>query len=748
MALELTTFVGDWTDSLGNDVRCASGGRGVQVSLTKPDGKGKEIVLTIKKVGVSSFQCGHYDLDQEHSTPNRIVWRDRRFKEKSSIWTKKGIYDAAISESSWPSSQSGFQAPAAVASMLPQQASAPAAATSLAMPGVQDLSKSNAASSGSSSTWRPPVGPPGSLQAATPTKMENVLSSDRAEKMGVKQEDDLHSKTSTTFSAPAVTLTHSQTTSTNTGAVPTKLQSMLRTYDDTAASDDEAVKPRRGEGKESTADVDDRWSDVLDMLSAAASVPDGSTKVEQDQQQQHQQQQPQQQHQLQPQQQPQRQPQQFPQQQFNGGQPQHQQHTNNQTQQQQLSAAFLNHANSAHAFMQMPTNMAMNIHPGQSFVMPGMPPPGQVVMPGMNMSIPPVLPHLQGTSPPVVPGFAGAGAAAGINDLFTSFGMPQAPPVVPVSSGALAAAAASAMGMAGTAQMSEEAIREAVLTETLARLLREKTGVGGSAVPPWRRSHAPADASVPAESNTDLNPANTSPTSSSMPSSNQQPPAGNTIHVPLADNSNAHASTSSSASPPNKEEAPLDKFIKIFGLDELAAKCLMKLQDDEAAFVIESCQNRLKYAANPSAVVMIAIKSVASKVGRRYYGSREAGEGGKSKDGAGELQFFEGSPASPEANAADSEAAQNLAPAQFDPYMAAGPEHGEDDEIEEEEEEEELVVDQEVDPGAPQAKRARIDESQKQNTADVLPSVVQSEANGEDEDDEHAGSLFFVDTGQ
>eukprot|EP00930_Biecheleria_cincta_P021622 TRINITY_DN15975_c0_g5_i1.p1 TRINITY_DN15975_c0_g5~~TRINITY_DN15975_c0_g5_i1.p1 ORF type:complete len:726 (-),score=196.67 TRINITY_DN15975_c0_g5_i1:198-2375(-) len=725
MALELTTFVGDWTDSLGNDVRCATGGRGVQVSLTKPDGKGREIVLTIKKVGVSSFQCGHYDLDQEHSTSNRIVWRDRRFKDKSSIWTRKGLYDAAVPGSSWQSSQPGFQATAAVACIPSSQASAPAAAaaTNLAMPGGQDLSKSSTA-------WRPPLGPPPvSIHAATATKQENMSSSDRPEKVGVKQEN----------------VAHEQTSSTNPGVVPTKLQSMLRTYDETAVSDDEAVKPRR-EGKESTSDVDDRWSDVLDMLSAAASAPDSSTKAEMDQQQQHQPQQHhhQQQHQLQQQQQPQQQTQQFPQQQFNNGH-------------QQMSAAFLNQANSAHGFMQMPTNMPMNGHPGQPFVMPGMPPPGQVVMPGMNMQMPPV-PHLQGASPPVVSGFAGAGGAGGINDLFTSFGMPQAPPTVPVSSGALAAAAASAMGMAGTAQMSEEAIREAVLTETLARLLREKTGAAGSgsAVPPWRRSGTPAEASMPPESNEDpkaASAASTSPASSSLPSTDQQPPpAGKTIHVPLAGQSDAaHASTSSSASPPTKEEAPLDKFIKIFGLDELAAKCLMKLQDDEAAFVIESCQNRLKYAANPSAVVMIAIKSVASKVGRRYYGSREAGEGSKSKDRDSELQFFEGSPASPEANTADSDAAQpEIAAAQFDPYMAAEPAGvlGEDEEVEEEEEEEELVVDQEVDPGAPQAKRARIEKSQESPAAGVLASVAEPEANGEDEDEENAGPLFFVDTGQ
>ena len=107
-------------------------------------------------------------------------------------------------------------------------------------------------------------------------------------------------------------------------------------------------------------------------------------------------------------------------------------------------------------------------------------------------------------------------------------------------------------------QVSEEALREAVLLETLARLLREKMGngqaaVGGSgastAIPPWRRTQ---ESGIP-------------------------PPIGSTP-----------VENAERASPTEKVEAPLEKFIRVFGLDELAAKCLLKLQDDEAAFVIES----------------------------------------------------------------------------------------------------------------------------------------------------------------
>ena len=109
-------------------------------------------------------------------------------------------------------------------------------------------------------------------------------------------------------------------------------------------------------------------------------------------------------------------------------------------------------------------------------------------------------------------------------------------------------------------QMSEEALREAVLLETLARLLREKMGATGtpgaravsSTVPPWRRAQDAAEA------------------------------------PPVTEAPQKTEESAENGSPAEKVEAPLEKFIRIFGLDELAAKCLLKLQDDEAAFVIES----------------------------------------------------------------------------------------------------------------------------------------------------------------
>merc|ERR1712113_1054418 len=77
-------------------------------------------------------------------------------------------------------------------------------------------------------------------------------------------------------------------------------------------------------------------------------------------------------------------------------------------------------------------------------------------------------------------------------------------------------------------------------------------------------------------------------------------------------------------------------------------------------FVIESCQGWLKNARNPAAVVMIAIRNVAARVGRRYWGNREAadlqsllaaaGMGNTAAKPEAPLQVFVGSPVpSPEA---------------------------------------------------------------------------------------------------
>ncbi|CAE6918645.1 unnamed protein product [Symbiodinium sp. CCMP2592] len=262
-------------------------------------------------------------------------------------------------------------------------------------------------------------------------------------------------------------------------------------------------------------------------------------------------------------------------------------------------------------------------------------------------------------------------------------------------------------------EMSEEAIREAVLLETLSRLLREKIGAdGASPVPPWRRPQAEVGA-----------PSVTSANGSAVPP--EEPAA---IPVTAADVIGATEI---------KREAPLEKFIRVFGLDELAAKCLLKLQDDEAAFVIESIQHRLKYAKNPSAVVMIAIRGVAAKVGRRYYGSRETAEGGESHEGAGELKMIGGSPEDETETAA-----------QTDPYLAGV----NDEDEEEDEEEEEHVVDEEVEPvsrqGAsePPLKKPRVSDVPA-GYQDRLTVEVWPKASPEEDPEPDDAELFFVDTG-
>ncbi|CAE7706394.1 unnamed protein product [Symbiodinium microadriaticum] len=257
--------------------------------------------------------------------------------------------------------------------------------------------------------------------------------------------------------------------------------------------------------------------------------------------------------------------------------------------------------------------------------------------------------------------------------------------------------------------MSEEAIREAVLLETLSRLLREKIGAdGASPVPPWRRPQAEAGALSATSAN-----------GSAVPP--EEPAA---TPVTAADVIGATSEI--------KREAPLEKFIRVFRLDELAAKCLLKLQDDEAAFVIESIQHRLKYAKNPSAVVMIAIRGVAAKVGRRYYGSRETAEGGESHEGAGDLKMIGGSPEDETETAA-----------QTDPYLA-----GVNDDEEEDEEEEEQVVDEEVEPASrqgasePPLKKPRADVPEDRLTVEVWPKASPDEDPEPDD-----AELFFVDTG-
>jgi hypothetical protein len=91
----LETFLGNWRDSMGNDVMVRwappdSRGGPLDVSLSRPSpsGRGPEIKLGVKAQGGGRFVCGHYDLDVEKSSTMRVVWLDSRTNGKSSVWER------------------------------------------------------------------------------------------------------------------------------------------------------------------------------------------------------------------------------------------------------------------------------------------------------------------------------------------------------------------------------------------------------------------------------------------------------------------------------------------------------------------------------------------------------------------------------------------------------------------------------------------------------------------------------------
>lgn len=316
-----------------------------------------------------------------------------------------------------------------------------------------------------------------------------------------------------------------------------------------------------------------------------------------------------------------------------------------------------------------------------------------------------------------------------IDTLFSGFGMPQQAPAF---------------------EQASEEVRAQVLQETLARLLQQKSGATAPVAaadaasgpkrvaPPPRTQKGGADAAQ-TEFHADA------------PLPGMEEPDwrhGGSIAGTVAPRREGFEYDLGVAPIRVKPEGPLDKFIRVFGLDELAAKCLRALEDDEAAFVIESCQGRLAHAPNPSAVTMIAIKGVAARVGRRYYGSRYSSElqrlleqhsGAPDKNNA-PLQIIMGSPAPADSPEADEE---------------------EDDEEEEEEEE---VSEPEVEISATDAvgrsplvaatKRPRVGIAAPQAVKVSEPSakrvketVIVASPEPENEAEEEDDGLFFVDTG-
>ncbi|CAE8603409.1 unnamed protein product, partial [Polarella glacialis] len=723
-------FVGEWSDSLGNDVRVVSSGRGIEVKLQKANGRGKEISLTIKKAA-ATLGCGEIGEDETPALGD--------FFPPGNFGTSS-------------SSTSGPQA-------------------------IQEASE----------VWRPPSGPPSGVGVAPPVPVRSVGPGGHAwaspppdawagyPSRAKREEDepdlsnvlDFLASAGVSAAQPAVKQELEPTGPVSgLGADPRRARARKPDRapgsaapnsplsDATVPSDGEEAAQSKPPQGAAAAQQPDRWSEVLEMLAAAAvpepAVPPGVVYAVGQMQQQQQQQQQQEQQQQQ------------------------------QWQQGQMAPIM------GQPFMQAPPGMHMGMPMGQP--VPGAVAQGQQHMVqqqfggvgvGMTMGL------LPGVQP--LPQQYGGGAS--MEDLFSSFNLPQNRFAAPAPSGALAAAAAG---------ITEEALREQVLTETLQRLLREKTG-SAVASSPWRRQ---AEAAKGAEAASAPAQETASPAADAAAASRDPRLAGRMLPPPPP----PPPGGGQEAQVEERQEAPLDKFIKIFGLDELAAKCLQRLQDDEAAYVIESCQHRLKHAANPSAVVMIAIKGVAAKVGRRYHQLGQGGEGVKG-DQSGELKMFEGSPADDEEakeedeeeDEADGDEGAELAEpveadgmaAATDPYgVAAVDPYGAGDEefIEEEEEEEEEVkeVDQEVEVGrqaaaplaatpktvqalnlgqtatgpalnlgqtatGPAAKRRKTSDgaAEQRLTVEVLPPPQETVAVADEEEAEDADmdNLFFVDTG-
>lgn len=94
-AVDLPAFLGRWRDTMGNEVQvdwARPGSRGGQldVTLSRPRGGREPIKLCVKARGSGRFACGHYDLDTQKSTLDRIIWLDSRNKGKDSVWERPG----------------------------------------------------------------------------------------------------------------------------------------------------------------------------------------------------------------------------------------------------------------------------------------------------------------------------------------------------------------------------------------------------------------------------------------------------------------------------------------------------------------------------------------------------------------------------------------------------------------------------------------------------------------------------------
>jgi len=90
--MDLQTFVGNWRDSRGNHVRvdwARPGNRGGQLDVSLSRSGREPIRLNIKRLSSGNFTCGHYDLEEEDSSRNRIVWQDTKNRRNYSTWERE-----------------------------------------------------------------------------------------------------------------------------------------------------------------------------------------------------------------------------------------------------------------------------------------------------------------------------------------------------------------------------------------------------------------------------------------------------------------------------------------------------------------------------------------------------------------------------------------------------------------------------------------------------------------------------------
>lgn len=668
--MELSTFHGEWCDSLGNDVKVWDIGRGCQVSLSKPNAGGKEILLVIKKFR-DSYECGHYEMDENESYPTKIVWRDKRWRDRITVWTRRAKYeDVAKTPASHMAYHDSDGRPRELQARLPRPLGVPEAPP----PPAEGLA---GRSSTQGVTWMPPAykqPPPGSGPAAwRPDSFVARPPPIRPALLRPNEHQPLapQGMVSPPWGVGAVETPRpplAQATRSPPGA-----SDWPNTPLENTASVDDIVSAltRKPEPTPGAPEAED-WSHVLNVLEATSRGPVGVVPV-------------------------------------SGGDP---------------GAAAAPPAPPA------PGSPLSDLTDAPSEVQDGDGDDNALdALLNEEARWSEVLDLLAVASGTAKDGDGGStpGAGGQIHELFSPFGLvrPVATPEPPPS----------------------ESVRERVLEETLARLLREKQGeprgepresVGPQTVPsPFHEGGAasPAGAAAAAAGGPpQAGPDFAAPADGAGAGATGEPDVPpEALWEDVPDWARGTKETSrflapAAPAPKVQEEAPLSKFIRIFGLDELAAKCLRKLEDDEAAFVIESCQGRLKHAANPSAVVMIAIRNVAAHVGRRYWGSRQnsdldsllaaAGMGNRIDSGRPEprLEVFAGSPSSPAR-----------------PSPPGEPEVLDDDEEQAEEDGVE-VVDLE-----PQCKRIR-------RTVEVVGGTELEASPDPDDAEEDEDGLFFVDT--